>query len=286
MNKITRIIPDKLYIMMVYYYHFHKFPNLKHPQTLNEKIQWLKLYDRRPEYIRMVDKTTAKDYVAEIIGYEHIIPTLCIWDRAEDIDFNSLPNQFVLKCNHDSGTIVICRDKNNFDYDSAIAKLSRGLSKNAFWYGREWPYKNIKPRILAETYMTDSDDATELTDYKFYCFNGVVDCVVCCYERQSGDPKFYFFDRNWKLKRYNKRGKSAPENFTMPKPDNIMEMFDLAEKLAAHINSPFIRVDLYNSKGKIYFGELTLYPSSGFDVGRLPETDLLFGQMVKLPIDK
>lgn len=284
-NKIKALIPDPIYISMVYYHHFHKFLNLRHPKTLNEKIQWLKLHDRRPEYSTMVDKITAKEYAARIIGEEHIIPTIGVWDKVEEINYDILPDQFVLKCNHDSGSVVICRNKAEFNKSAAAVKLSKGLKRSGYLYGREWPYKSVRPRIMAEEYINDSADSDELTDYKFYCFDGIAHCVLCCYERKTGSPKFYFFDRDWNLKRYNKRGKEAPKNFTMPKPERMDEMFDMAELLAKEIKAPFIRVDLYNANGQIYFGELTLYPSSGFDENRLPETDLMFGEMVKLPID-
>ena len=283
LKKALRCLPDSAYVKMVYYKHFKKFPNLKNPKTLNEKIQWLKLHDHRPEYSRMVDKIEAKKYVAEIIGEEYIIPNLGVWDRAEDIDFDSLPDQFVIKCNHDSHGVVVCKDKSSLDFSAVKEKLAGRLKVNGYWYAREWPYKAVRPRILAEEYLSDSDDGQDLNDYKFYCFGDYVDSVMMCIERGTGNPKFYFFDRDWKLKRYNKRGKEAPEGFTLPKPPNMDRMFEIAEKLAKAVNAPFLRVDLYNVQGKIYFGELTLYPSGGFDENRLPETDLYFGSLVKLP---
>ena len=262
--------------------YFGRELNLEDPKTMNEKLQWLKLHDRKPEYTTMVDKYAAKKYIAERIGEEHIIPTLGVWDRFADIDFDSLPDQFVLKTTHDSGNVIVCRDKAKLDKKKAKKKLNKSLKRNFYWWGREWPYKNVKPRIIAEKYMANSAEEDEFTDYKFYCFNGYVDCVLCCYERSSGEPKFYFFDRDWNLKRYNKRGKEAPEDFTKPKPDNIDEMFAIAEKLSADVGAPFLRVDLYSSYGQIYFGELTFYPSSGFDLNRLPETDLVFGNLINL----
>ena len=285
-KKMLRIIPDPLYIRLVYYKHFKKWPNLKKPKTLNEKIQWLKLHDHRIEYVRMVDKVEAKEYVADIIGEDYIIPTLGIWDTPDSIDFGFLPNQFVLKCNHDSHGVVVCRDKSKLDMKETKRFLSERLKTNGYWYGREWPYKDVKPKVLAESYLSDSYDGKDLNDYKFYCFGDYVDCVLVCMERMTGDPKFYFFDKDWNLKRYNKRGQQAPKGFTLPKPDNLKKMFDLSETIAKAVNAPFLRVDLYNVKGKIYFGELTLYPSSGFDSNRLPETDLYFGNLVHLPIDQ
>lgn len=254
--------------------------NLENPQTLNEKLQWLKLHDRKHLYTKIVDKYEVKKYVAEIIGEEYIVPTLGVWDRFEDINFELLPDQFVIKCTHDSGGLVICRDKSTFDKKTARRKIMRSLSTNYYRRFREWPYRDMKPRIIAEQYI--EDESGFLTDYKFYCFNGIPDCVLTCFDRATGDTKYYFFDKKWELKRYNKRGKDAPDGFTVPKPEGIDQMFELAETLAKASEAPFIRVDLYNVYGKIYFGELTLYPAAGFDTGRLPETDVLFGNKVKL----
>lgn len=254
--------------------------NLENPQTFNEKLQWLKLYDRKPIYTTMVDKYAAKEYVASIIGDEYIIPTLGIWDRFVDIDFNTLPNQFVLKCTHDSGGLVICKDKSKLDIAAARKKINKSLKTNYFYSGREWPYKDVKPRIIAEKYISDSMGSSTLTDYKFYCFRGVADCVLVCFGRETGNTRFYFFDKEWKLKRYNKQGKAAPEGFTVPKPECMDKMFQIAEMLAKDI--PAVRVDLYQSCGHIYFGELTFYPASGFDPNRSPEADYYFGSLIDL----
>ena len=276
--KLSKYVPDRLYLQLLYYKHFHRFINFKNPQTLNEKLQWLKLHNRRPEYTTMVDKYAAKQYIADLVGSEYVIPTIGVWDRAEDIDFDSLPQQFVLKTTHDSHSVVICKDKSQLNIDKTVSVLNNRLSVSGYWYGREWPYKDVPPRIIAEQYITDSPEADVITDYKFYCFGEEVDCVLVCTERESGDPKFYFFDQDWTLRRYNKRGKEAPEGFTLPKPENMDEMFEFAKRLAKACNAPFVRVDLYSSNGQIYFGEYTFFPSSGFDANRLPETDLYFGE--------
>lgn len=280
LGRNSSIISDEIFIKAYYYNIFHRHIDLKNPQTLNEKLQWLKLYDRKSEYTTMVDKYAVKQYVADKIGEEYIIPTLGVWNHFDEIDFNKLPNQFVLKCTHDSGGLIICKDKSKLDLKTAKQKIEKSLKHNYYLSGREWPYKNVKPRIIAEKYMTDSPDIDEFTDYKFYCFNGYVDCVLTCIERSTGNPKFYFFDKDWKLLRYNKRGKEAPADFTLPKPENIEEMFRIASELSKGI--PFLRVDLYNSSGKIYFGELTFFPDSGWDPNRLPEIDLYFGDLVDL----
>ena len=283
-DSLKRIIPSTIYIKILFYKRIGRRINLKKPITFNEKLQWLKLYNKKPFYAILVDKYEVKKYIAEKIGMEYVIPAYGVWDKFDDVDFGSLPDQFVLKCTHDSGGLVICKDKKNFDFKKAKEKINKSLKTNYYWCGREWPYKDVKPRIIAEKYMTDSPDVDTFTDYKFYCFNGYVDCVMVCLDRNTGDTKFYFFDKDWKLLRYNKRGKEAPEGFTIPKPACIDKMFEIAAELSKGI--PFVRVDLYVSNGQIYFGEMTFYPASGFDPNRLPETDLYFGSLIKLPTDK
>lgn len=275
---LLKLLPSKVHIQLQYFYHFHKFVNLKNPQTFSEKLQWLKLYDRNPLYITMVDKYKVKNYVTNIIGKEYIIPTLAVYNNANEINFDKLPNQFVLKCNHDSKSVIVCKDKNKFDKKAAIIKLSKALERNFYWYGREWPYKNVPSKIIAEQYMEDAE-TKELRDYKFFCFNGYVDNVMICIDRNIGDPKFYFFNDKWELLRINKRGLETPQNFTLEKPILIDEMFRIASTLSKNV--PFVRVDLYNCNNKIYFGEMTLYPASGFDSNLLPETDKYWGSFIK-----
>ena len=254
----------------------------KNPKTFNEKLQWLKVYNRKPEYTMMVDKAEAKRYAASIIGEEHIIPTLGVWEHFGDIDFATLPDKFVLKTTNGGGGcgVVICKDKAAFNIRDAKKKLERSLHSSIYRNYREWPYKNIQPRIIAEPFMTDSSQS-ELRDYKFFCVNGTAHNVMLCYDRLSGDTKFYFFDREWNLLRLNKRGLAAPDDFSIPKPKAIDEMFRLAGELSKGL--PFARVDLYNVDGKIYFGEITFYPQSGFDPNLLPDTDKMFGDMIQLP---
>lgn len=279
--KLTNAITDDaLYLKIKYWGMMGKKLDLKHPKTFNEKLQWLKLYDRKDEYTAMVDKAAAKDYAAEKIGSQYIIPTLGVWERFEEIDFDALPDRFVLKCTHDSGGLVICKDKSKLDLAQARQKIERSLKTDYYMSGREWPYKNVPRRIIAEKYMEDHL-CGELRDYKFFCFNGVAESVMVCTERETGEPKFYFFDKSWTLKRYNLRGKAAPEGFTLEKPARIDEMFALAEKLSAGI--PFLRVDLYSIDGAPYFGETTFFPDSGFDANLLAETDAYWGSLLKLP---
>lgn len=280
LTRLANILPDRLYLQIMFRLEMGYKLDFDNPQTFSEKLQWLKLYNRKPEYTTMVDKAAVKEYVAKIIGEEYIIPTLGVWDRFEDIDFDSLPNQFVLKTTHGGGNtgVVICKDKSSFDMASAKAKLNKSLRSCIYRRYKEWPYKDVKHRIIAEEYITDSNG--ELNDYKFSTYNGEVTDVMICLERNSGDTKFYFFDSNWNLLRYNKRGKDAPTDFTIPKPENMDKMFEIAAALSK--NTPYLRVDLYNVDGKVYFGELTFFPQSGFDRNLLKDTEILFGSRIKI----
>lgn len=276
---------DELYLKCLYRGRMGKKLNLENPKTFNEKLQWLKLYDRRLEHTMMADKYLVRDYIAQVLGEEYLIPLLGVWENPDEIDFDKLPDRFVLKCNHNSGVgMCICKDKSKLDIDKVRRDLRKGLSQDYYLVHREWPYKNIPRKIICEQYMEDSSQKDSLTDYKFFCFNGVADCVMVCLDRFSGDTKFYFFDKNWKLKRLNIRGKNAPEGFTIPKPSCMDEMFRIAEKLSTGL--PFSRIDLYECNGKVYFGEITFFPDSGFDANLLPETDQYFGEMIDLSLVK
>lgn len=178
------IIPDKLYLMMKFRKNFGRWPNLRNPQTFNEKLNWLKLHDRNPIYTRMVDKFEAKEYVASIIGKEYIIPTLGVWSSADDIDFDSLPDKFVLKATHDSGRVIICKDKSKLDREMAVREMRESLRRNFYAVTREWPYKHVKPRIIAEQLLEVSPDE-ELADYKVHNFNGVPKVILVCRDRFS-----------------------------------------------------------------------------------------------------
>ena len=276
-SKLYFLFPERLYLIMRYYLEMGKPLHLDNPKTMNEKLQWLKLYNRKPEYTKMVDKVLAKEYAASLIGEKYIVPTLGVWNHFDEIDFDQLPDQFVLKTNHSGGNtgVVICKDKKLFDKKAAKKTLEASLKQDVSRSSVEWPYRNIERKILAETYLGDN-----LVDYKFYCFDGESDVVLNCIERETGHPKFYFFDKEWQLRRLNKRGKEAPEGFTLPKPQGMDEMFDIAARLS--VGLPYARVDLYNINGAIYFGEITFFPAGGFDVNRLPEADLYFGLLRKV----
>ena len=282
--KFGGLIPDKLYLQLLFYGYMGKRLNLKKPQTFNEKLQWLKLYDRRPEYTTMVDKYAVKKYVADIIGEEYIIPTLGVWDNFDDIDFNSLPNKFVLKTTHGGGNsgVVICKDKSIFDKKAAKAKLNRSLGQCIYKNFREWPYKNVPKRIIAEKYI--EDEAVELRDYKFFCFNGIVKALLITADRRKKgeELKLDFFDNKFNrlpLKQWYPNTSSHIEE-----PIGFENMKTLASKIAKDI--PHARIDFYNINGQIYFGEITFYHFGGLAPFQPHCYDLIFGSWIKLPNQK
>lgn len=277
---IFKFIPDEPYLKIMYRLRMGKKLNLDNPRTFNEKIQWLKLHDRKPIYTTMVDKYEAKNYVASIIGEEYIIPTLGVWDKFEDINFDSLPNQFVLKCTHDSGGLVICRDKFSFDIEAAKKKINASLKTNFYWVAREWPYKDVKPRIIAEQYMEDKSDH-ELRDYKFFAFDGVAKALFIATDRgdESIDTKFDFFDMDFKHLEFTNGHPNA--EIELHKPKTFEKMRLLAEKLSEGI--PQVRVDFYEVNGRTYFGEITLAHWSGMKPFVPEEWDYTFGGWIDLP---
>ncbi len=290
-QKLYKLIPDKLYLKLLYKRRLGKKLNLNNPQTFSEKLQWLKLYDRRPEYSKMVDKYEAKLYVAEKIGEQYIIPTLGIWDSFEEIDFSKLPNQFVIKCTHDSGGLVICKDKATFDIEKASQKINQCMKNNFYWFGREWPYKNVKPRIIVEKFMTDYGEGEsgdnfcennankEPTDYKMMCFDGKVNSSFVCSE--------WFTESGLKIAFHNTNWEEIPFSDHYPRSANLSEktasyeqMVELVEKLSKDI--PFVRVDFYEVRGQIYFGELTFYPGGGMEEFTPSEWDKTLGDWIPL----
>ena len=279
-KKCPHLMSDKFYLSVLWKMVMGYELDWKSPKTFNEKLQWLKLNDRNPLYTTLVDKYRVKQWVADKIGEQNVIPTMAVYNSVDEIDLDKLPNQFVLKCNHDSGSVVICRDKTIFDLDVAKQKLGEALKKNFYWEAREWPYKNVKRCVFAEQYM--EDESGGLTDYKVSCFNGNPYKVMVCLDRYSSEAtKYYSFDKDWKLLRHNRMGKTAPEGFTLPKPVNADKMFELSSVLSE--GTTFVRVDFYESNGRLFFGEMTFYPEGGFDKALLRETDELYGDMIVLP---
>lgn len=272
-------LPDKLYLKMKFRWAMGYPLNLKHPRTFSEKLQWLKLYDHNPNYVKMVDKIEVKDYVAGIIGKEYIIPTLGVWKRAEDIDWDSLPNQFVLKCNHDSGGLVICRDKSKLDKEAVIKKINKTLKTDFYKIGREWPYKNVQRRILAEKYIDPDPGTNDLPDYKFFCFNGEP-CFCQVITGRSHNMCIDFFDKNWEHQSFHEPRIYPFADVEPLKPLHFVQMWDAAKELAK--GTPFSRIDFYDTNNHVYFGEITFFPTSGMGGFDPMEWDEVFGNMIDL----
>lgn len=250
--------------------------NLFNPNTFNEKLQWLKLYDRKPEYITMVDKYKVREYISEKIGEEYLVPILGVWDNPDEIDYDSLPNQFVLKCNHNSGGVFICNNKDEFNWIQVKKEIRKDLKKNYYFPYREWPYKNVPRKIICEEYLVDNPN-----DYKFFCFNGKVEYILVCSDRFDS-IKETFFDRNWNVAPFKRPNIEIDDK--IKKPINFKKMIELSEFLSKDI--PFLRVDFYEVDNKIYFGELTFYPASGFSPFEPNEWDHKLGELIELPENK
>ena len=275
-----KCLSDEKFIKKAYKVRMGKELSLENPKTYNEKLQWLKLYDRNPEYTRMVDKCEVKKLVASVIGEKYIIPTLGVWEQFEDIDFDNLPEKFVLKCTHNSGGLVICKNKNVLNLEKAKKKIQRSLAFDYYYNSREWPYKNVKPRIIAEQYMENADGSA-IDDYKIQCFDGKVDNIMVCVGRfeQSG-VRYHYFDKEWNYLPYCPYKGVSAENINIAPPVKLNEMLEIAEKLSKGV--PQLRVDLYEIKGQVYFGELTFFTSSGFDTTITEEADQILGSKLVL----
>ena len=270
---------DVYYIKMMYALEMNHKLNLDNPRLYQEKLQWLKLYNRKPEYTTMVDKISAKEYAAKIIGEEYIIPTLGVWDRFDDIDFAGLPDRFVLKCTHDSASVVLCKDKTSFNYTSARKKLTEALKADYYHYeGRQWAYKGIKRRIIAEEYLDEGNKAG-LTDYKFMVFGGKCKCVFVCSGRQSR-LRLDAYDLDWQLMPFT-RNHHRNMKERVPRPQCYDTMLMLAEKIADYVDNPFVRVDFYQIDGKVYFGEVTFYPEGGLGSFDPNEWDYKRGEWIR-----
>lgn len=283
---------DEMYLKLVFRGSLNKKLNLKNPKSFNEKLQWLKLHDRKSEYSNYVDKYEVRKYIAKTIGKEYLIPLIGIYDSVEEIDWKLLPNKFILKCTHGSSTNIICTDKDKLNIEDSKIKLNNWMKRNWYWFGREWPYKNVKPRIICEKYMVDDyclkskeNEMPSLTDYKFYCFDGNPRYCQVIKDRNTKET-IDFYDKDWNYMNFT--GLHRPMNpyphtkKVYPKLEKYQCMLDIATKLSE--GYPFIRVDLYLIKGRIYFGELTFYPLSGFGVFDPPEWNIKIGNLIKLPL--
>ena len=274
----SSLLPDDLYLKWLFRHRLGYRLNLKDPKSYNEKLQWLKLNDRHEEYTDLVDKVAVKSFVSEKIGPQYIIPTYGVWDTVEEIDWGSLPSRFVVKSTNDSGGVVVCKDKASLDFEKAKALLKKRGGRDYTKLNKEYPYHNVKHRFLAEEYEED-ESGTELKDYKFFCFDGKPLFLFVATGRQKGDTRFDFFDINFNhLPVIN----GHPNADIMPtQPDNYDEMVRVASALSEGI--PHVRVDLYNVKGKVLFGEMTFYHWSGIVPFEPIEWDYKFGSYLNLP---
>ena len=271
-------LPDKFYLNLLYQVRMGEKLNLKNPMTFNEKLQWLKLYDRKPGYTQMADKYEVRKYVADRIGDKYLIPLFGVWEDVDAIDFTMLPEQFVLKCTHDSGSIIICKDKKVFDERIAREKIRKILKTNYFYPSREWPYRNIRPRVIAEKYMTD-ESQVELKDYKVYTFGGVPYLIQVDFGRFT-EHRRNLYTTDWE---YIDETIEYPRDpaIKIERPKKLEDMLSCAEKLAKGTIS--LRTDFYSINDKIYFGELTFYQEAGFAHFSSEAYARKLGEMIYLP---
>ena len=274
------LIPDDIYLKIKYRIKTGKKLNLKNPVLFDEKIQWLKLYNRQPNYPNLVDKYEVRKYIAETIGEEYLIPSYGVWDSFDEIPFDKLPNEFVLKCTHDCASVYICKDKKAIDMQKLRKKFNKHLSLNYFWNRREWVYKSIKPRITAEKLMVD-ESGTELKDYKIYCFNGESKIIEVIFNRFTNEPKENFYSPKWEYQPLTTGDYATDQNIEIKKPECLDKMLDLAKKLSEKMIH--VRVDFYVINEKIYFGELTFYNAGGHSEFNPPEWNKIFGDWMILP---
>lgn len=268
-------LPDKPYLKLVYWGETGKKLNLDNPQTFNEKLQWIKLYDRKPEYSTYVDKYEVRRYIAETIGENYLIPLIGVYESVEEIPWDNLPNQFVLKCTHGSSANIICLDKNKLDIEEAKNKLRKWMKKSWYWFGREWPYKNIKPRITCEEFISDKDITPD--DYKVLCFNGKARLIEVHIDRY-GSHKQDFYDIQWIKTNISQGGTNS--NFVYKEPKHFKEMVELSEKLASDMYH--VRIDWFVVKEKLYFGEITFFDGSGYTLFDNEKDDYLLGSLIQL----
>lgn len=285
LKKIAPIVPDKIQLSLLHKVYVGKFVNWKNPQTFTEKLQWLKIYNRKPEYTQMVDKYAVKDYVANIIGEEYIIPTIGMWNTPEEIDWDSLPRQFVLKTTHGGGSngVWVCKDKFFFDKERCIEEMHRSLKSDLYWKFREWPYKDVPKRIIAEKFMSETSNKeipSDLVDYKFFCFDGEPQYCQVIRDRSTNET-IDFYDMDWNHMPFVGLNPVASNGLTpVAKPTHLSDMIDICRKLAKNI--PFSRIDLYVINDKEYFGEVTFFPASGMGVFTPNEWNLNLGKLIDL----
>ena len=275
--ELSKLVPDRLYLEHRYKKLMGKSLNLNPPVTYNEKLNWIKLYDRNPFYVKLADKIAVRDYVKEKIGEEYLVPLLGIWDKAEDIDFDKLPTRFVLKCTHDSESAIICKDKSKLDINRARKQLSKALSVNFYYYNREWVYKDIPRKIIAEEYLEDPIDK-ELRDFKIFCFNGVPKAMFIATDRGIHETKFDFYDMEFNHLDFTQHYPNSD------KPVRKPQSFELMKQLAAKLSDGLrhVRVDFYEVEGRVYFGEITFFHHGGTTPFVPEKWDYIFGEWLDI----
>lgn len=272
-----RALSDEKHLSIIFKNIFGRKMDIVNPLTFNEKLQWLKLYWRDPRSVICSDKLAVREYLVSL-GLGHLlINIIATFNNVDDIDIDKLPNKFVLKCTHGSGCNIICKDKANLNWKESKKKLNNWMNTNYFWFSREWPYKNIIPRIVCEEYMEDSS-VGELLDYKFFCFNGKPEMIFFCSDR-SDHVKSDFYNLNWELLPF--RWEYEPSGKLFPKPSTLDEMIEYAKILSKDF--PVVRVDFYEVNGKVYFGELTFFHGGGFGRFYPSDIDIELGNKIKLP---
>lgn len=282
-NQYWKTVDDEKYLKAMYFFHTNKELDIDNPKSFNEKLQWLKLYDRKLEYNILVDKYEVKKYVASLVGEQYIIPTLGIWNTFEEINFDDLPEQFALKCTHDSGSCVICENKSFFDINKARKKIEKCLHRNPYYTTREWPYKDVKPRIIAEKLLIDDFGEETPVDYKFFCFDGQPKVVLTVHGGHNDETKAVrrMYDIDWNLLDVGLHGKESVKE-AETKPEKYNEMVELACKLSkGYIH---VRVDFYCLKDSVYFGEITFYHMSGYEIFKPDSWNDRLGEYIKLPL--
>lgn len=277
---VAGLVPDKLYVKLTFKGKVGYDLDLENPKTFNEKLNWIKLYNRNPLYTKLADKMTVKSIVADRIGEEYVVKNLGCWKSFDEIDFSSLPSQFVLKCTHDSSGAIICRDKDSFDYAKAKSKIDQTLKMNYYYACREWPYKNIPPRIIADEFLDDGS-GRELNDYKFWCFNGKPTYMYCTLKTNKENIYENFYDMDFNPVDINHGFLHHSPEFEKPEVFDLMK--DLAAKLSVGI--PFVRIDFFYVKGRVYFGEYTFFDWAGLQPFKSYEQDLELGKLIRLPAE-
>ena len=271
---------DELYLSWMFYHRLGYWPNLRRPKSFNEKLQWMKLHDNNPLFSLYADKYRVREHIVETIGEGYLIPILGVFEKAEDIDFDSLPNQFVLKCNHGAGCNIICKDKNRFDRRAAIIKLNEWMAKDYSHLKREYHYASIERKIICEQFMTDNETG-DLRDYKFFCIGGEVQMIQVDMNRFSHHTR-NIYDKDWNLLDVEI---SFPRDVTctVAPPRELPEMIAIANKLSKDFKQ--VRVDLYVINHKVYFGELTFFSGAGFSRYYPRKFEIELGKKLRLPMD-